>query len=89
MEIFICKHSYNSTLFWNHVIQLESHVVECSALCTKITKVNYPPFVYRLFHEDFSAIVGTNIQSANISEVNLSTFIYRTVSWKISLTSDD
>ena len=27
---------------------------------TKITKVNLPVFVYRLFHEDFSSIIGTN-----------------------------
>ena len=27
---------------------------------TKITKVNLPVFVYRLFHEDFSPILRTN-----------------------------
>ena len=28
---------------------------------TKITEVNLSEFVYRLFHEDFSPIVGTNL----------------------------
>ena len=28
---------------------------------TKITEVNLSAFVYRLFHEDFSPIVGTNL----------------------------
>ena len=39
-------------------------------------------FVYRPFHEDFSPIVGTNVDleralSTKIKEVNLSAFVYR------------
>ena len=30
---------------------------------TKITEVNLSAIIYRVFHEDFSPIVGTNIQS--------------------------
>ena len=30
---------------------------------TKITEVNLSVFVYRLFHEDFSPILGTNYRS--------------------------
>ena len=44
----------NSVMFWNHV-------VECSrrALCTETSEVNLSAFIYRLFHEDFSSIIGT------------------------------
>ena len=31
------------------------------ALCTKITEVNLSAFVYKLFHEDFSPIIETNL----------------------------
>ena len=30
---------------------------------TKITEVNLSAFVYRLFHDDFSSICGTNLAS--------------------------
>ena len=30
-------------------------------MSTKITEVNLSVFVYRLLHEDFSPIVGTNL----------------------------
>ena len=30
------------------------------ALCTMIAEVNLSAFIYRLFHEDFSSIVGIN-----------------------------
>ena len=29
-------------------------------LCTNISEVNLSAFTYRLFHEDFSSVVGTN-----------------------------
>ena len=38
-------------------------MVECSIesyICTKTTEVNVSAFVYKLFHKDFSPIIGTN-----------------------------
>ena len=32
---------------------------------TKITEVNLSVFVYRLFHEDFSPIIGTNLDDSS------------------------
>ena len=42
----------------------ESYVVECSieSFMHKDSEVNLSVFVYRLFHEDFSLIVGTNLE---------------------------
>ena len=37
------------------------------ALCTKISEVNLPAFIYKLFHEDFSSIVETNTFVANLA----------------------
>ena len=41
----------NSIVFWNHTWR---------AVCTKISELNLSAFIYRLFHEDFSSIVGIN-----------------------------
>ena len=35
-------------------------------LGTKITEVIFPAFTYRLFHEDFSLIVGTNLATTKV-----------------------
>ena len=43
-------------------------MVECAqwrALCIKITEVNLYAFDYRLFHEEFSSIVGANLFSSD------------------------
>ena len=39
---------------------IEAETVNCLRSNTKVTEVNVPVFVYRLFHEDFSPIVGAN-----------------------------
>ena len=53
-----------------HVIQLTYflllHGRKCDFIlniynsCTKIPEVNLSAFIYRLFHEDFSSIIGPN-----------------------------
>ena len=51
--------AYNSNLFWNHTWL----GAQWRASSSKITEVKLSAFVYRLFHDDFSPIVGTNTQS--------------------------
>ena len=45
---------------------LESHMVECSMESfmhvVKNTEVNLSVIVYKLFHEDFSPVIGTNLR---------------------------
>ena len=51
------KSSSKSTII--NVVKLTLDKEDCT--CTKITEVNLSAFVYRLFHEDFSPIVGSNL----------------------------
>ena len=48
------------------------------ALCTKITEVNLSAFIYRLFHEDFSSLVGINpVASSTTRIVNHQEYLFR------------
>ena len=59
---FMFKRTYNSNVFWNHTWWSAQQ----RALCIEISKVNLSAFIYRLFHEDFSAIIGTNTGFSNL-----------------------
>ena len=52
----VIHRAYNSDLYWNHTWWS----AQWRALRTKITEVNLSLFIYRLFHEDFSPIMGIN-----------------------------
>ena len=57
-KLTCCNITYNSDIFWNNTWLS----AQWRALCTKVTEVNLSVFVYRLFHEDFSPIIGTNFR---------------------------
>ena len=55
MHQFKSQTLYTSDLFWNDTW----YSAQWRALCTEIIEVNLSAFIYRLFHEDFSSIYGT------------------------------
>ena len=53
--------SYNLKWTKPTVMKFREIYIYISIYCTEITEINLSTFVYRLFHEDFSSLVGTNL----------------------------
>ena len=68
--ILMKQNTYISNVFWNHTWWSS----RWRAISTMISEVNVSEFIYRLFHEGFYSIVGTNI--AAYSQLFILKFFY-------------
>ena len=87
-------HSFRSYTESIQVIHIHAHQGSYITNDTKISEVNISVFIYKLFHEDFSSVVGTHTaddwgkifmkQSAeNTDKLTSVIFVYKTLHWAL------